>query len=154
MTGGWLDRLSRLGRVEIRLYSERTPAEKLYRHHRLARTFGWLWLASGGVMMSTLVEFMFSKPGLMRTVSLIILLTSTAVFLVAALPGIVSYLWIQDVEHTLTQRGLQVPGEGKALEKKVPGYTMKMVFWFAVLLVCGSLARHGFLPLPFRRRWE
>ena len=37
MATTWREWFCNLGRAEIHIYSDRTPAEKLYRHHRITR---------------------------------------------------------------------------------------------------------------------
>ncbi len=140
-----VDTIVRIGQIELGNYPPTTAPETLYRHHRIARTFGWLWVASGALMASGMVELMLGHEGWLRTVSLVVVIGSMLVCLVSALPGIASGLWIKSIDQALLARGLPIPGQEKELEKAIPRYAMKMVYWFAILVLSASLIHAGIL---------
>jgi hypothetical protein len=135
--------LIKLSQIEIWKYPDTTSPETLYRHHRIARTFGWLWIISGGLMTSSIVEIMVSH-GWMRVISIIVGITSAVVTLLAIVPGIASGFWISEIDRALIARGLAVPTEQeKAAFKRARKGEARIAYWFAVAVIAASLIHAG-----------
>ncbi|MHC4444960.1 MAG: hypothetical protein ACYTF1_04935 [Planctomycetota bacterium] len=124
---------SRLGKIVLWKYADDTPIERLYRHHRIARTIVYIWIASGILMVTMTVDFMFSK-GWWQQIAMVIIIVAGCIALLSSIPGIICIFWASEIEETLKSRGYSIPTK-KPIGELIGSYAMKMCYWFIVFVL-------------------
>ncbi|MBN1492346.1 MAG: hypothetical protein JXA69_20710, partial [Phycisphaerae bacterium] len=97
---------SRLSRTVLWKYADDAPITTLRRHHRLAARICMLGFGAGAVMVSSAVDLLISPEGWRRTVTLVMLGSTTVISLLMTVPAIIAYAWANEVEKEITARGL------------------------------------------------
>lgn len=131
---------SRLAHLVLWKYADDVPAEKLYRHHRIATRICMIGFGSAVLMTSSMTEFLVTPRGWLQTVSGTILAVSAGVTGVMLIPAIIAVAWGNEIEETLNARGLPLPDGGR-LQEWGPRFAMKMCFWFVVMVFIGWLVQ-------------
>jgi hypothetical protein len=131
--------LSRLAHVVLWKCADDVPVEKLYRHHRIAARICMIGFGAGVLMASSMAEFLATPKGWLQTVSMTVMIVSTAITGVMLVPAIIAIPWGNEIEKELKARGLPLP-KGGPIQEWLPSMVMKMCFWFVVLMIIASLA--------------
>jgi hypothetical protein len=126
--------LERLRKIVLWSYPEQTSVETLLRHKRWAKRIVYAATGASVLMFTSMVEFMLSSEGLLRTIIMAILLFSLAATFLLIIPMIRTLLLTKDIENALRQRGVESPFS-ESLGRRVGVSAMKMCFW-AIILVC------------------
>lgn len=124
--------LAKLRNTIVLQYADTTPVETLLRHHRLARRFVYSYCALTIIAMSSIADMLFFHPS--STLSIYVTIVSCVLATVLTLPGILGMFWGLEIERVLKQRGAFVSCD-RSIEKRVGVAAMKVIFWFAVLLL-------------------
>lgn len=125
---------SRLRRIFLWKYADDVPIEKLHRHYRIATWIIRLECGTAVLMMPSLAEFIFSRDGVLRDVTMIILLASCALGMLLLFPSIFVVAWANEIENTLKEHGFPLAEEEK-ITLRGGIYAMKMCFWVIVIIV-------------------
>jgi len=131
---------SRWCRIVLWKYADDVPVARLHRHHRIAARICIVGFGAGALMASSMVEFLVSREGWLRTLSMVILLASGFVSALMMLPAIIAAAWGSEIEAELEARGLPLP-DGGHMRAWLPRTAMKVFYWFLVLMFLGWLAR-------------
>lgn len=115
-------------------YPADAPVEVLLRHRRRAYQIAYVWVASGAIMVSSVVELLLSPGGLAQTVLMTVVIAACAVNLLLTLPAIVAFAWSRDIERALTASGCEIPSV-HPLEARLRREAGRMFLWLVVLVV-------------------
>lgn len=135
--------LPRWDRIVLWKYAADVPIEKLHRHHRLAARICMIGFGAGLLMASSMVEFLVSREGWLRTISMVVLLVSCAISMLMIVPAIIASAWGNEIEKEIEARGLPLPDGGR-MREWLPRTAMKTFYWFIILMILGWMAqRYG-----------
>lgn len=134
--------IQQLGQAELWTYPDDVPCDRLYKHHRIARTIAPIWMLAGALMAATGAEFLLTGgKGWLGTVSLVVMIASCATALIMCIPGVLAGAWAGEVERTLERRGLPLPPGRENLKKHVQRSVLRMMYWFAVMVIGAALVQ-------------
>lgn len=126
--------LPRPDRIVLWKYADDTPIERLQRHYRIAKGLVYVWVTSSVIMVSSMVDFLFSSEGIRRDTAMVILLVSGGIASLSMFPALPCVFWAQEIEQTLLRRGYPLPAP-KPIGQQVGVAAMKMCFWFFALML-------------------
>jgi len=115
-------------------YPADTPVEVLLRHRRRAYRIAYAWIASGAILMSSLVEFLLAPEGLAQTASMTIFIVACVVNLLLMLPAVAATAWSRDIGRALAAGGGEVPS-ARPLEARLAREAIRFFLWLGVLVV-------------------
>ncbi len=133
--------LRRLSQAILWRYADDVPIEKTRRHHRSAMGVVYVFATTGALMLSSMAESLLAR-GLWQQISPVILIATTAVALLTALPATLCWAWAHEIERTLSARGYPLPAE-KSIEVCAPRYAMKTCLGVVGLVLAFGLVRRG-----------
>ncbi len=126
---------SRLSRIVLWKYADDVPIDKLHRYYRIATWIIRIGCGAAVLMVSSLAEFIFSRDGVLRDITMIILLASCTLCMFLLFPSVLTVAWANEIENTLKERGFPLIEEKKKITLRVGISAMKVCFWFIVIIV-------------------
>lgn len=127
-------RLSRLNPVLWR-YSEALPTDRLLWHHRICMRLLKLWCWSCVAMFAETAKIL-AMGG--RTWEWVLAAVPTGLGLVLTVPALFGLVWLQDIDRSLQQRGVNLPS-AEDMEWRIAKTTCKMMLWFAIIVLVANL---------------
>lgn len=130
--------LAKLRNIVLWQYPESTSVDALVRHRRWAIRIVYGWTGAAVLMMSSMAEFLLSKPGWLATLSMIVVLASCGVALLLSVPAVLALVWAKDIDRALEARHHEV-STAEPLTRRVGVAAMKMCFWAIVVVVITNI---------------
>ena len=125
--------LERLRKIVLWSYPEHTSVETLLRHKRWATRIVYAATGASVLYLTSSVEFMLSREGVLRTIIMAVLIFSLAASFLLMIPMILTLFLAKDIENALRQRGVDSPFS-ESLGQRVGVAAMKICFWAIMLM--------------------